>query len=71
MNKDIKDTTIAIQGFGNVGFWAFKNLYEVGAKIIAVSDIHGGTFAPNGLDLNSLSKYYSQKKRLKGLMVHQ
>ncbi|MCX8191297.1 MAG: glutamate dehydrogenase, partial [Nitrososphaerales archaeon] len=66
LNKDINDVTVAIQGFGNVGFWTFKNLYEMGAKIVAVSDVQGGTYDPNGLNLDPLVEYNSQKKTVRG-----
>jgi glutamate dehydrogenase (NAD(P)+) len=45
---------IAIQGFGNVGSWGARLLHEQGARVIAVSDINGGIFAPGGLDVPAL-----------------
>ncbi|MDQ3986143.1 MAG: glutamate dehydrogenase [Actinomycetota bacterium] len=57
--KDIafKDARVAIQGFGNVGFWAVAIAAEMGAKIVAVSDITGGTYNGDGLDLEKLVKH--------------
>ncbi|KAL7165672.1 hypothetical protein ACSBR2_041368 [Camellia fascicularis] len=37
-------------GFGNVGSWAAKFIYERGGKIVAVSDITGAVENPNGID---------------------
>ncbi|OGG40478.1 hypothetical protein A2116_01845 [Candidatus Jorgensenbacteria bacterium GWA1_49_17] len=51
---DIKKTTVAIEGFGNVGTFAFKFLKEMGAKIIAVADSRGGVWNENGLDGDEL-----------------
>ena len=34
--------TVAIQGFGKVGYWAAIGLESLGLKVIAVSDVHGG-----------------------------
>ena len=48
---------IAIQGYGNVGFWATAIAAEAGAKIVAVSDVGGGTFNPDGLDLEALAQH--------------
>jgi glutamate dehydrogenase/leucine dehydrogenase len=42
--------TVAVQGFGNVGFNIAKFLHEDGFKIVAVSDSKGGIYVPEGLD---------------------
>ncbi len=42
--------TVAVQGFGNVGFNMAKFLGEEGFKIVAVSDSRGGIFVPDGLN---------------------
>ncbi|MEY3169153.1 MAG: hypothetical protein RL421_396 [Actinomycetota bacterium] len=34
--------TVAIQGFGKVGYWAAVALEEMGLKVVAVSDVNGG-----------------------------
>ena len=46
----LQGTTVAVQGYGNVGYHAARLLHELGCKIIAVSDSKGGTFDPKGLD---------------------
>ena len=38
INKNYKDSTVVIQGFGNVGRYAAIDSYERGAKVIAVND---------------------------------
>lgn len=48
---DIKKTKIAIQGFGNVGSWTARLLAQKGATIVAVSDVNGGVFCPDGIDM--------------------
>jgi len=53
---DVKDMTIAIEGFGNVGSFAFKFLWEKGAKIVATSDSKGCIYYKDGIDFNKLSK---------------
>jgi glutamate dehydrogenase/leucine dehydrogenase len=47
---NLKGATVAVQGYGNVGYHAARLLHEIGCKIIAVSDSKGGTFNPKGLD---------------------
>lgn len=51
MGRKIQGTRIAIQGFGNVGSHAAKFLSEAECKIVAVSDISGGYFNSEGLDV--------------------
>jgi len=57
---DLPKAEIAIQGFGNVGSNAAKIFYKMGCKIVAVSDVKGGTYNPDGLDIDALLKH-SQK----------
>ena len=47
----LKNASIAIQGFGNVGYNAAIATQEVGAKVIAVSDSTGGIYCQNGLNI--------------------
>jgi glutamate dehydrogenase (NAD(P)+) len=41
---------VAIQGFGNVGEAVARLMHAQGCQIVAVSDLHGGIYAPEGLD---------------------
>ena len=59
---DIKKMTVAIDGFGNVGEFAFRHLQEMGAKIVAISGSRGGVYDTNRLDLEKLLKLKSQNK---------
>jgi glutamate dehydrogenase/leucine dehydrogenase len=54
MHSEMKDVTVAVQGFGNVGSNTVKSLMEMGAKIVAVSDVVGGA-KPKGP-----KKYFDQ-----------
>ncbi|MCK5924612.1 MAG: Glu/Leu/Phe/Val dehydrogenase, partial [Methylococcales bacterium] len=47
---ELKDTRVAIQGFGNVGAVAAKAFYKQGAKIVALSDSSGGIYSEQGLN---------------------
>ncbi len=49
-NMKLSGATVAVQGFGNVGYHAARLLHEQGCKIIAVSDSIGGIYNPEGLD---------------------
>lgn len=49
-----KKMTIAVQGFGNVGFWFSKLAAKLGYKIVAVSDSSGAVYDPKGLNIEKL-----------------
>ncbi len=51
------DVTVAVQGFGNVGSVAAMAMHREGAKIVAVSDVNGGIYNPNGLDPFDLKRH--------------
>lgn len=48
---------VAIQGFGNVGTYAARKLDRMGMKVVAVSDVTGGIYNPEGFDVKHLLKY--------------
>ncbi len=50
MGKTFKDVTVAVQGYGNAGFFAAKLVYDKGAKLVAVSDSRGGILNKEGFD---------------------
>jgi glutamate dehydrogenase (NAD(P)+) len=50
----LEDTTVVIQGFGNVGSHTARIMSEAGATIIGISDVSGGRFNPNGLNIPSI-----------------
>ncbi|PKB59440.1 MAG: glutamate dehydrogenase [SAR202 cluster bacterium Casp-Chloro-G2] len=54
---DLQGAKIAVQGFGNVGSWAARLMYDSGCRIIAVSGIDGGVFNLDGLDIPKLQDY--------------
>jgi len=60
-DRKVTDTIVAIQGFGNVGSWAGHFLHELGFKIVAVSDVHGAVYDPNGLDIPTLKQAVNGK----------
>lgn len=53
-NIDLKDARIVIQGFGNAGSFLAKFMHDTGAKIVGISDVYGGLYDPNGLDIDYL-----------------
>ncbi len=63
---DITNATAVVQGYGNVGSIAALSLARYGAKIIAVSDVRGGVYNREGLDLWKLEKHVAQTKSVVG-----
>ena len=57
LGRKIPGTTIAIQGFGNVGTHTAKFLRDAECRIVAVSDAHGGFFKADGLDVLDLLRH--------------
>ncbi len=60
------DSTVAIQGFGNVGSNAAKLLHAAGARVVAVSDVSGAIYDPHGLDMPRVLAYYRETRQLRG-----
>ena len=50
--------TVAIQGFGKVGYWAAIALEKMGLKVVAVSDVRGGVMGFKSVE--ELFKYSSE-----------
>ena len=65
-NIDLKGAKVVVQGFGNVGSYAAKFLHEYGCKIIGVSDISGGLYAPEGFDVEELFDYNYKHRTIDG-----
>jgi glutamate dehydrogenase (NAD(P)+) len=57
LGMDPTKSTAAVQGFGNVGSWAAKLLFEKGVKILGVSDISGAYWNENGIDIDAAIDY--------------
>ncbi len=50
-------STCAVQGFGNVGSISAKLLQQQGLKIVAISDVTGGYYNPEGIDADEAIAY--------------
>ncbi|HOA23235.1 MAG TPA: Glu/Leu/Phe/Val dehydrogenase [Aggregatilineales bacterium] len=58
LGMELKGATVAIQGYGKVGRYAAEILHnEYGCKVVAVSDVTGGWYNPDGLDIPNVSRY--------------
>lgn len=63
---DPTSCTCVVQGYGNVGSVSAQLLNEKGVKIIAISDVSGGYYNPEGIDVPKSIEYVSKNKTLEG-----
>jgi glutamate dehydrogenase (NAD(P)+) len=61
--ETLKGKSFIVQGFGNVGSWAAIILQNMGAKLLAVSDVDGCIANPNGIDAAELMRYVNENPR--------
>jgi len=60
--QPLAGATFIVQGFGNVGSWASRLLTELGATLVAVEDVTGGTRNREGLDPSHLLEYVGSRR---------
>lgn len=66
LNISLKGATVAVQGFGKVGSNTARFLHQEGCKIIGATDLSGGIFNENGIDVPSLIKHASNETYISG-----
>jgi len=60
------ETRVVVQGSGNVGGIGAQLLHETGYKVVAISDIHGGIYNPNGIDIPEALRYLWTTRSFEG-----
>ena len=55
-------TRVVVQGSGNVGGIGARLLHEAGYKVVAISDIFGGIYNPDGIDMHAALKHLQQTR---------
>jgi glutamate dehydrogenase (NAD(P)+) len=66
LRKTLAGSTVALQGFGNVGSFAARFLHEAGARILGITDLGGGVWNPEGLDIPALIRWSADHKGVAG-----
>src|SRR3954453_18976287 len=64
-NKQLTDVSVAVQGFGNVGYHAARLLDMRGCTVVAVSEKAGGVYDESGVDVEAAEIYYREHGTLK------
>lgn len=62
-DQPLDQTTVAIQGYGNVGTAAATFLHQMGCRIVAVSDISGGLYSSAGLGIPAINLHVQRHPR--------
>ena len=65
-NLTPQETRVVVQGSGNVGGLGARLMHEAGYKIVAISDVFGGIYNLNGLDIPKVLDYLQAEKTLEG-----
>jgi glutamate dehydrogenase (NAD(P)+) len=63
---DTDGVKVAVQGFGNVGRYAALAAHQAGAKVIAISDVSGGVYNGNGVDITEAMGWVDLNRSLEG-----
>jgi len=61
------ECSVVVQGFGNVGSISARLLHELGCNVIGLSDISGGVYNPQGIDVHRALRYSKEHGYLKGM----
>jgi len=69
VGMNVGDTTVCVQGFGNVGMNTAKFLHEDGCRIVGVTDMSGGIFDPKGIDIPRLALHAEKTKAIRGFPI--
>ncbi len=64
---DPKKSTAVIQGYGNLGHVVAQMFYDMGIKVIAVSDSQGGIYDPKGMDPKKILAHKEKTETVVGL----
>lgn len=62
----LSDASVAIQGFGQVGSVVASSFHEAGVPVVAVSDVTGGVYRAEGLDIPALTQHVDESGSLEG-----
>ena len=62
---DIKNTTAAVQGFGNVGGYSVKHLQKQGVKVVSIAKKEFAIYNENGIDYYDISEFIKKDRDLR------
>ncbi len=66
LGLSLAGASIVVQGYGNVGSVAARQLHDLGCKVVAVSEVSGGIYNPAGIDQRALRLYHQEHGTIAG-----
>ncbi|MBA3531709.1 MAG: Glu/Leu/Phe/Val dehydrogenase [Ardenticatenales bacterium] len=57
LGMPLEGSRVVVQGFGNVGSVSARSMHEIGSRVTAVSDVYGGIYNEDGLDIPALMEH--------------
>jgi len=67
-SKKPEDLRVAVQGFGNAGYYFAKHAVAAGYTVVAVSDSKGAVYSDKGLDPDKIYQHKHEQQELKGFV---
>jgi glutamate dehydrogenase/leucine dehydrogenase len=66
LNHELRGRKVVVQGFGNVGGVAARLLWREGGVIVGISDVKGGIWKPDGIDIRQLEAHVAESGSVTG-----
>jgi len=66
LKTGVEGKRFIIQGLGNVGYYAAKNMVDAGGILVGVSEIEGSIYDKDGIDFNELVAYRKEHGSMEG-----
>ena len=66
LRRDLRGQRVVVQGFGNVGSVVARLLSTEGCVVVGISDIHGGIWNPQGLDVRGVTQHVAESGTVAG-----
>jgi glutamate dehydrogenase (NAD(P)+) len=66
LGRDLREQSFVVQGYGNVGRTAARELVARGGRVTGISDVSGGLFDPAGIDLGRVDAWLAEHRFLDG-----
>ncbi len=60
------NTTVAVQGFGNVGYYSAKIINSLGCKVVAITDVSGGIYKSDGINIQAAKDWLDTNRTFDG-----
>jgi glutamate dehydrogenase (NAD(P)+) len=60
LGQELRGRKVVVQGFGNVGGVAARLLWREGCVIVGISDVKGGIWKPDGIDVRQLEAHVAE-----------